>query len=90
MVRAGEIRAVLIVDRVNRKHVVGKDVIGCIRSAVIRQVARCSQTETKFVLKSALLNLETEAMTFHIVVASYTLSIEISVGSTIIAMSCAT
>ena len=79
-----EVSAILVVDRGDGHVVVGRDEIIRESSLAIGQGTRTRQTDTQAVVDAALLELETEAVTLHPVVAGDTLTIQVGVRSTIV------
>ena len=90
MVGSCKVRTILIINRINRKHIVSQDKVIGKRHLHIRQGSRTGQTDTQAVVDGTLLELEAEAVAGQRVVAGNTLTIHKSIRRTIVTLRCTT
>ena len=86
MVVIYEIGAVRIVNGDHGRVVVSRDEVVSEGGLHVGQCAGTGQTDTQTVVDGTLLELEAEAVTLHPVVAGDTLTIQVGVRSTIVAL----
>ena len=86
LVYLGKIGSVCIKYRIYRQHTVSQYEVIAVRNLVIRKCCRTGQSDSQTVVDGTLRELETEAVSFHGIVAHDTVAIQVREGGAIVTL----